>query len=861
MSQTKANQHTPMMQQYLRIKSNYPNMLVFYRMGDFYELFFDDAKRAASLLNITLTTRGKSADQPIPMAGIPYHASDSYLSRLIKLGESVAICEQIGDPATSKGPVERKVIRVVTPGTITDDAILDTNDHSVLVAVARQQTRFGIATLELSAGRFVVQEVESDEALCSELARLSPSELLIDEADSHLQYFRDWPLRSRPAWHFDPQRASEKLTALLHTQNLDAFGCQDMLLATGAAGCALQYLQETQQIAPSHITSIAIEKRDDSLLLDASTRRNLELEKSLSGQHKHTLYGVMDTTVTSMGRRLLRYWINRPLRDHATLRQRFDYIEVLCQSRCYEPLRQQLAQINDIERIVARIALHSARPRDLSALNLSLKQLPVIRQVLQDHDNQYLKQLAASLIDNTDIIQLLDTAIIPEPPLLIRDGGVIASGYDVQLNELRKLSENADQFLIDLETAERKKSGIPQLKISYNRIHGYYIEVSRNMSDKIPDYFIRRQTLKAVERYITPELKSFEDKILSARERALNREKNLYEKLLGTLCKYLEPLKVCARSVSQLDVLCCLAERSKTLNWVRPSLSDSDEIRIENGRHPVVEQVIDDDFIANDISLDNSRRMLLITGPNMGGKSTYMRQTALIVLMAHMGSFVPASAVSIGHVDQIFTRIGASDDLASGRSTFMVEMTEAANILHNASEKSLVLMDEIGRGTSTYDGLSLAWACASHLCRKNKAYTLFATHYFELTALSEQLPNIDNVHLDAVEYNGKIVFMHKVKSGMAHQSYGLQVAQLAGLPVEAIEQARQLLHSFEGTSQKKPPLPDSPQMGLFDSSANNSLIQSELDFVAQIDLNETTPLQALQLLSQIKEVLNKLGSH
>ena len=858
MSKAKQSEHTPMMRQYLGIKAEYPDTLVFYRMGDFYELFFDDAKRAAQLLDITLTARGKTAGQPIPMAGIPYHAVDGYLARLIKLGESVAICEQTGDPALSKGPVERKVVRVVTPGTVTDEALLSARDASLLVSVASDGDVFGIAALELSAGRFVVQQVDNEADLVSELTRLHPAELLVSEMESTRSCFSGWATRARPPWHFDAVSAEEDLTRLFGTRDLAAFGCEHLPLAIGAAGCAMQYLKDTQQSALPHITSMAVEHRGDSLLMDAATRRNLELESSLSGQDQHTLTGVLDSTVTAMGGRLLRRWVNRPLRDHTVLNGRLDCVEALGHSQLTDEVREQLSGIVDIERIVARIALKSARPRDLSGLRDSLLQIPTLRRLLEGNEAGALNNLTQELIDSTEAAPLLQRAVIESPPMLIRDGGVIAEGYDATLDQLRGLSQNADQFLVDLEAREREQSGIANLKISYNRVHGYYIEISRSLADKVPDYFIRRQTLKAVERYITPELKSFEDEILSARERALAREKMLYEELLEILCKEITALQNIATAIATLDVFSCFIERAEALNWTRPQLTSKPGLRIDAGRHPVVEQVLDTAFVANDVFFDQQQRMLMITGPNMGGKSTYMRQIALITLLAHIGSYVPADQAELGPVDQIFTRIGASDDLASGRSTFMVEMTEAANILHNASENSLVLMDEIGRGTSTYDGLSLAWACADHLCTKNRAYTLFATHYFELTELAEQHSEITNVHLNAVEHRGEIVFMHSVKTGPANRSYGLQVAQLAGLPAPTISRARQLLQQLEKSGQSNP-LPATDQLALFEEEGETKLREA-LAFIDGIDPDNITPREALNHLYRVKSAMDDTRS-
>ncbi|MEM7206869.1 MAG: DNA mismatch repair protein MutS [Pseudomonadota bacterium] len=848
-----SNQHTPMMRQYLAIKSDYPETLVFYRMGDFYELFFDDARRAASLLDITLTARGKTAGQPIPMAGIPYHAADGYLARLIKLGESVAICEQIGDPAASKGPVERKVVRVVTPGTVTDEALLASRQERLLVAVARDRDVFGLAALDLGSGRFSVQQVQSESMLRAELSRLQPAELLVSEMDANLPIFADWSPRGRPPWHFDTDSGRSALTALFGTRDLRAFGCEDAPLAIGAAGGALQYIKDTQQSALPHIHSLSVEHCGDSLIMDAATRRNLELEHSLAGDSEHTLIGVVDTTRTGMGARLLRRRLNRPLRDHNALNARFDCVEAMINADIYESVREMLRHIVDIERILARIALRSARPRDLSGLRDTLVQLPDICQQLADAQQDALQNLATDLTFTGIATGLLQSAVIETPPMLVRDGGVIARGFDQELDQLRELSENADAFLVELERRERDTSGIANLKVSYNRVHGYYIEVSRTLAEQVPPHFVRKQTLKSAERYITPELKEFEDKVLSARERALAREKHIYEQLLDRLCEEIVPLQRVSTALAELDVNACLAERASVLNWQRPTLRSEPGLQIDAGRHPVVEQVSEQAFVANDVYFDVQQRMLVITGPNMGGKSTYMRQIALIVLLAHIGSYVPANGASLGPIDQIFTRIGAADDLASGRSTFMVEMTEAAHILHNASENSLVLMDEIGRGTSTYDGLSLAWACADHLVSKNRAFTLFATHYFELTQLDQTHASVTNIHLDAVEHRGEIVFMHSVKTGAANRSYGLQVAQLAGLPRAAIERARKQLSFLEskgddGANQ----LADEHQLGLFAVDSRADLL-NKLAFIDDIDPNVTSPREALDILYRVVE--------
>jgi len=855
-----SSSHTPMMQQYLRIKAEHPDMLVFYRMGDFYELFYDDARRAAELIDITLTSRGKSNGEPIPMAGIPYHAADNYLARLVRKGESVAICEQIGDPKTSKGPVAREVVRVVTPGTLTDEALLDSRTENLIAAVCRDPNGIGLAWLELSSGRFTIAEPESLVALEAELTRLNPAETLVEEslADSGALNRQDG-MKSFPPWNFEADTAQRSLCAQFGTQDLAGFGCEDLHTAICAAGALLAYVQSTQRVALPHLTGLSGERRTDALIMDAATRRNLELDRSLAGRDEHTLTGVLDRCATPMGSRLLRRWINRPLRDHALLEARYSAIEALKRGDQAE-LRSLLRHIGDLERILSRVALGSARPKDLAQLRNALRVLPDLKARLHIASAELLTQLACDMGDHTATLNRLEAAIIEEPPMLIRDGGVIAPGFDEQLDELRNLSSNADGYLTKLEKTERERTGIATLKVGYNRVHGYYIEISKGQSAKAPEEYIRRQTLKGAERYITPELKEFEDKVLSARERALAREKHLYEDLLAAHLEVLGELQAMAQAVATTDVLANLAERASELNYSRPQLTDRPGIKISGGRHPVVEQVLDGPFIANDVTLHNERRLMIITGPNMGGKSTYMRQTALITLLAHVGSFVPADAATIGPIDRIFTRVGAADDLSGGRSTFMVEMTETANILHNATEQSLVLMDEIGRGTSTFDGLSLAWAAAHYIGEQLRAFTLFATHYFELTALADEIEATVNAHLDATEHAGKLIFMHTVKDGPANQSYGLQVAALAGVPPAVIDSARVYLQQLEnqvlantptGGSETRP----AAQKPLFELEPPNSgrdKLRLELD---AIDPDNLTPRQALETLYKLKNKL------
>ena len=846
-----------MMRQYLGIKSDYPDMLLFYRMGDFYELFYDDAKRAASLLDITLTARGKSGGNAIPMCGVPYHAVEGYLAKLVRKGESVAICEQIGDPATSKGPVERRVTRIVTPGTLTDEALLSAHRDNVVAAVFGGDGAYGMAWLDLSAGRFCLTEAADQESLSGEIERLRPAELIVDETlldgDHSFAAAFDDQIRvtRRPPWHFELDSSTRLLCNQFGTRNLEGFGCEGLPRGIAAAGALLQYVNDTQKASLPHLQSIKVELRDDALIMDGPTRRNLELEESLSGLHQHTLAGVMDHCQTAMGSRLLRRWIQRPLRNVDVLKSRYQALDALIAAGSNASVQETLNGIGDVERILARVALRSARPRDLRQLGEALSRLPGLQKLITSIDAPLLAELAAQIGEHREQQHLLEKAIIDNPPMLIRDGGVIAPGYDDALDDLRAIAGNADQYLIDLELRERERTGIATLKLGYNRVHGYYIEISKLQADKAPLEYVRRQTLKSAERYITPELKEFEDKVLGARERALSREKYLYDELIDKLHVVLGELQLSAAGLAELDVLACLAERAGTLGLAKPVISDAPCIEIEGGRHLVVEQVIDAPFIANDLSLGEEKRLLVITGPNMGGKSTYMRQTALIVILAHIGSYVPADKLKIGPVDRIFTRIGASDDLAGGRSTFMVEMTETATILNNATGKSLVLMDEIGRGTSTFDGLSLAWAAAHHMGEKTKAFTLFATHYFELTALAQELPGCSNVHLDATEHDGQLVFLHSVKAGPANQSYGLQVASLAGVPNDVIRRAKTYLETLESQQATQT---DSPQ-GQLDLSTGGTPENDPLRYaVDDLIPDAMTPREALAALYKLKDL-------
>ena len=848
-----------MMQQYLRIKAEHPNDIVFYRMGDFYELFFDDAKKASQLLDITLTARGKANGNPIPMCGVPYHAAEGYLAKLVKQGISVAICEQVGDPETSKGPVERKVMRVLTPGTLTDEALLDDRSDSLLVAINQVGNHFGIATLDMSSGQFQVMELSGEDDLHSELQRLNPVETLVSEEISGFEFLESRTgLRRRGPWEFDLDAAQRLLNKHFSTRDLAGFGCDHLTLGIGAAGCLLQYARDTQRSTLPHIRTITAENRDKTVMLDASSRRNLELDINLTGGVENTLFDVLDNTATTMASRLLRRWLNRPLQDLRTLEDRQNGIAEFQANFLHENLRQHLKNIGDMERILTRVALRSARPRDLTRLFSSLATLPEIASALKGCQLKHLNRLADDAKPLPHLVELLGSALKENPPMVIRDGGVIADGYDSELDELRALNTNAGEFLLAMEEREKEATGISTLKVGYNRVHGYYIEISRGQSDKAPVEYIRRQTLKNAERFITPELKTFEDKALSAKSRALAREKYLYEQLLESLNEDLPTLQSCSASIAEIDVLATLAERAYSLNFCQPVLKNEPGINIEGGRHPVVEQVSSDPFVANNLVMNADRKMLIITGPNMGGKSTYMRQAALIVLLAQIGSFVPATSAVIGLADRIYTRIGSSDDLAGGRSTFMVEMTETANILHNATDRSLVLMDEIGRGTSTFDGLSLAWACAFHLAKSVKAFTLFATHYFELTSLPEKLTGAVNVHLDATEHKDTIVFMHSVQDGPASQSYGIQVAKLAGIPESVIDLAKSELaileaggHTLVTTKETQEVTLEPSQNELLLTNVNYA-IHERLDNLSPDDLS---PKQALDLIYELKRLL------
>ena len=850
-SATPANP-TPMIQQYLNIKANHPDELLFYRMGDFYELFFDDARRATDLLDITLTARGTSKGEPIPMCGVPYHSVETYLARLVKQGVSVAICEQVGDVAEAKGPVERQVVRILTPGTLTDEALLDADQDNLIAAVTSAGEAWGVATLNLSSGRFELMEIIGQEPMLSELHRLAPAELILAEGHQYPPSLADHPgARRRAPWEFDFSNAVETLTRQFGTRDLAGFGCEKMTVAIGAAGCLFSYIKDTQRTALPHVKALYPIAESESVLIDAASRRNLELSTNIQGGEQQTLYSVLNHTATSMGARLLKRWIHRPIRSRTVLNERFDAVACILERHLHETLAHHFKQIGDIERILARVALKSARPRDLARLRDALGTLPALQVDLARMDVRRIQQLTEDCQPLPAVSETLARAIIDQPPAVLRDGGVIARGFDETLDELRDISENAAEFLVKLETTEREQTGIGSLKVGYNRIHGYYIEVSKTQAHAVPAHYIRRQTLKNAERFITPELKEFEDKALSSKSRALAREKHLYDELLELLVAQLAPLQSLASAITELDLLNTFAERALTLRLTRPKLTDTASLDIREGRHLVVEQALDSTFISNDLSINDQQKLIIITGPNMGGKSTYMRQCAIITLLGHIGSFVPASHAELGAVDRIFTRIGSSDDLASGRSTFMVEMTETAMILNNATDHSLVLLDEIGRGTSTFDGLSLAWSVATYIAEKTRALTLFATHYFELTSLAETLPATRNVHLAAKEFGDQIVFMFTINDGPASQSYGLQVARLAGIPEEVIDVARKKLRQLEENEIRFTQADSPDQADLF---VHNEQPDTQLkERLRNLAVDQLTPLDALNLISELQQ--------
>lgn len=863
-------QHTPMMQQYFALKATQPTMLLFYRMGDFYELFFDDAKRATQLLDLTLTQRGQSAGEPIPMAGIPVHSLETYLVKLVRLGESVAIAEQVSTPNAGKGIVERKIVRVVTPGTLTEDALLDEKQDCILLAVLPHKQSVGIALLDIAGNRFEVTELNLEE-LGNELDRLRPAEILWAEGLAIPEAYRErYAIHPYPIWHFEHQQGYKRICQHFGVQNLHAFGLETSPLAVGAASAGLHYAQHNHQHTLAQLTSIKRYQLADYLMIDTTTRRNLELDKNQGSEQKYSLLGVMDTCQTAMGSRLLRRWLNQPLRDITQIHARQAVIHtLLSQPSSLHRIRQTLANCADIERTLTRIALASVRPRELKQLAHTLAQLPDLHHLLTQIATPALDKLILGVKPQPSLEAHLAKALADQPPLLARDGGVFRAGFDEQLDHWRNLQQNGGAFLLELEQRERERTGIANLKVGFNRVHGFYIEVSRSQDTPLPADYIRRQTIKNAERYITEELKAHEVEVLQAEDQALARERTLYNELVTYLQTLQDTLYPIAQTLAHLDLLACLSERAISQQWHCPSfVTDRTTIHIEQGRHPVIESALQEPFIPNDSRLNDQAHLMLITGPNMGGKSTFMRQTAIIVIMASMGSFVPASKAEIGQIDRIFTRIGASDDLASGRSTFMVEMSETAHILHHATHQSLILLDEIGRGTSTYDGLSLAYAIAEAVLRL-KSLCLFATHYFELTDLANTHQGCINAHVSAIQHERKVIFLHKIEQGSANQSHGIAVAALAGIPAQVLASAEAKLKQLEqhahpieyetpaeepeqmADQQQEDNQPSLAQISLF---SGNPIGEKVIKALRRFDPDNMTPKQALEALYKLRQL-------
>ncbi len=845
---------TPMMQQYLRIKAEYPDTLLFYRMGDFYELFFEDAEKASELLGITLTSRSKSSPNPIKMAGVPFHSINQYIRKLIDLSLPVAICEQVGDPANSKGPVERKVTRVITPGTLTDEDLLDERSDSLLCAVANIGSRWALAILDVASGRFTARNMPSAKSIKSEIDRIKPAEILLSEFAKDAEELQLKHVQEVPDWYFNLDRSIALLQKQFQVRNLAAFESDQHPEAAATAGALLQYAIDVWGKELPHIQGLRIEQSDEFVQIDSHSWRNLEIETTLLGESTNSLLNLFDRCTTTMGSRQLRRWFRYPVRNHEEIKRRHSIVDHFLESTDLESVTATLRKIGDIERIASRIATHTAKPTDLVRLKEALQLVPDLKVQLNFEQCLEMAALCDQLDELPELTDLLERSVLEEPAPRLRDGGVIQRGYDAQLDELVRMRNDSGQALVELEAREKVRTGIKNLKVHYNRVHGYYIEISRLLADQIPEDYTRRQTLKAAERYITPELQAFEGRILNAKEQTLAREKELYEKLIQQLQEFVSPVQTTAQTLAQIDTLCNFACLARELNLSRPVLVQTPGINIEYGRHPLVESVLEKPFVPNSVELNQLNRLVLITGPNMGGKSTYMRQTALIVLLSHTGSFVPATSALIGPIDRIFTRIGASDDLVAGNSTFMVEMTEMATILHGATENSLVLVDEIGRGTSTYDGLALAWACATSLLDEVRALTMFSTHYFEITALANERPGARNVHLDAVEHKGDIVFLYDVKDGAANQSYGIQVAKLAGIPAKVIIEATKKLAKLSSDASQSDPqrIQGAVQTTIFHELDNQP--SPALERLSQIQPDDLSPREALQLLYELKEL-------
>ncbi|UCC98056.1 MAG: DNA mismatch repair protein MutS [Phycisphaerales bacterium] len=858
------------MKQFHRFKQKHPDCILFFRMGDFYETFYEDAKTCSKVLGLTLTSRSK-ADNPIPLAGVPYHAVEGYLKKMLQAGYRVAVCEQVEDPKTAKGVVKRDVVRIVTPGTLTDDILLEAKEDNFLCAVGLGTRSLAVLSwVDISTGHFFVQELP-EEKLLDELLRLSPAECLLADRRGELfeaetrklivdiKQLTSAIITERPSWYFDPYQARQRLLKHFGTATLEGFGIGDNDEALiPPAGAIIEYLNETQKTTLGHIRSLRKINRESFLQIDPASLRSLEILRTIRTEsRKGSLLDCLDETITGMGARKFRSWLCMPLYDLDAIGRRQDAVEEISSADAQlAEVRRILANIFDTERIAARISTFRAGPRDLVALAGTLRQIPLLREILQHFQGEALADLAGQCDSMDELADLLEVAIEPEPPTHLRDGGVIRKGFSQELDRLRSISRDGQSWLRKYQKQQAERTGIANLRIGYNKVFGYYIEISHSSADRVPADYVRKQTIKNAERYITDELKEYETQALSAEEKALELEQKLFDQLRRQCAQYVSRLQALAETVAQCDCLTALAYMARRRNYVRPRMTNGGELVIQEGKHPVLAQMLGADFVPNDVELgDGAGDIVVITGPNMSGKSTYIRQVALLVLMAQTGSFIPAKSARIGLVDRIFTRVGASDELVRGQSTFMVEMTETANIINNATEKSLVILDEVGRGTSTYDGLSLAWAITEHIAGNAKCRTLFATHYHELTELAELFANVKNCNVAVREWMDEVVFLHKILPGGTDKSYGLHVAKLAGIPKTILDRSKEILEELESTFQKEAAGEHFSRHKTKEPDADTLFVQkhkSVLEKLGSTDVNNLTPIEAINLLNEIK---------
>ena len=863
------------MKQFHHFKEKYPDAILFFRMGDFYETFYEDAQTCSRVLGIALTSRSKGAN-PIPLAGVPYHAVDTYMKKMLQAGYKVAVCEQVEDPKLAKGVVKRDVVRIVTPGTLTDEMLLDAREDNFLAAVSLGAKSAGISWVDISTGHFFAQEVRQDDVL-DELLRLRPKECLLPDTRGELfeaqmkKLSKDISqltgaiLTHRPGWYFDPFGARKRLLKHFGTTTLEGFGINDGFGAIPAAGAIIEYLNETQKVSLGHIAAIKKVERANFLQIDPTSLKSLEVLQTIRTESsKGTLADCIDQTLTGMGSRMMRNWLCMPLCDVDAIELRHDAVEEFSRNdRWCSSIRKLLKTTSDIERIAARISTFRTTPKDLVALKITLRMIPDLRSQLAECESDLALGLAKKCDSMDELADLLDSAIVPEPPSHIRDGGVIQSGFDAQLDHLRSISKDGRSWLAEFQQKESRRTGIAKLKIGFNKVFGYYIEISRSAADKVPADYVRKQTIKNAERFITEELKKYEDEILTAQEKALELEHRLFEKVRTEMTNYIARLQALAEALANIDCLTGFGFVARQRRYVRPEMTTAKELVIEEGKHPVLAETMGAEFVPNDVAVgDSEGDLIVITGPNMAGKSTYIRQVALLVLMAQAGSFIPAKSARIGVVDKIFTRVGASDELVRGQSTFMVEMTETANIINNATENSLVILDEVGRGTSTYDGLALAWAITEHIANNIKCRTLFATHYHELTELAELLVNVKNCNVAVREWAGEVVFLYKILPGGTDKSYGIHVAKLAGIGKDIVARSAEILADLENTFTKEASGTHLARHKTKEPDAETLFVQkhkSVLDKLADLDVNNLTPIEAINLLEEIRKEI-KIGN-